>query len=211
MIKNIIFDLGGVIIDLDYYRTLQAFSNLGALEFDKVFTLSKQDHILDQYDTGKISSAEFRSALMQKLNITLSDAEFDSAWNAMLVGIPQARLDFLKNLKEKYKLILFSNTNAIHLKEVLNICKRQNGLNSFGNHFHKEYYSHILGRRKPDPEAFKTILLENNLNANETLFVDDLLQNILSAREVGLYALYFTPDKTLADISKFITTIDNGN
>lgn len=210
MIKNIIFDLGGVIFDLDYQRMSQAFNDLGALEFDKVFTLSKQDHILDRYDTGKISSAEFRSALMQKLNITLSDLEFDHAWNAMLVGIPQTRLEFLKNLKEKYKLILFSNTNAIHLKEVLNICKSQNGFNSFGNYFHREYYSHLLGRRKPDPEAFKTILLENNLKANETLFVDDLLQNVLSAREVGLYALYFTPDKTLFDILKFITTIDNG-
>jgi len=123
-IKNIIFDLGGVIIDIDYNRTAEAFRRLGAFNFDTVYTQSKQDHLFDDYEVGRIDSNSFRQTLQKKLDIQVNDEEFDSAWNAMLLDLPKKRLDFIKSLRGKYKVFLFSNTNDIHLKEVFNICQR---------------------------------------------------------------------------------------
>lgn len=203
-IKNIIFDLGGVIIDIDYNRTSEAFKKLGALNFDAVYTQSKQDDLFDNYDIGKINSATFRTILQKKLSITINDKEFDDAWNAMLLDIPQERLKFIKNLKNNYKVFLFSNTNDIHIKEVFNICQRQNGFNSFEGHFDKEYYSHIFGQRKPNPSSFSSILAENKLQASETLFVDDSMQHILGAKQAGLHTMHISKEKSIFDVLIFL-------
>jgi len=204
-IKNIIFDLGGVIINIDYNRTFEAFRKLGGLHFDALYSKSKQDDLFDQYEIGKISSHEFRSALQKKLCITINDEEFDRAWNAMLLDIPEERLDFIKSLKTTYKIFLFSNTNEIHLKELFNICQKQNGLNSFEGYFDKEYYSNIFGKRKPNASAFACILAENNLEASETLFVDDSWQHILGAKEVGLHTLHVSKEKDIFEVSAVIS------
>lgn len=203
-IKNIIFDLGGVIIDLDYNRTFAAFRKLGAANINAIYTQSKQDDLFDQYEIGKISSEVFRAALQKKLSIRVNLKEFDDAWNAMLLDIPQKRLDFIKRLKNDYKIFLFSNTNEIHLKEVFNICQRQNGFNSFKDYFDKEYYSNIFGKRKPDPAAFSLILTENKLTASETLFVDDSMQHILGAEEAGLHTMHISKERSIFDVLIFI-------
>lgn len=207
-IKNIIFDLGGVIIDIEYKRTSAAFRKLGALNFDEVYTQSKQDRLFDDYDVGKTSSAEFRAVLKKRLNLVVSNEEFDHAWNAMLLGLPRERLDFIKSLRRKYKVFLFSNTNDIHLKEVFNICNRENGFSTFDGYFDKEYYSNIFGKRKPNPESFTSILHENKLDADETLFIDDSLQHVLGARAARLHAIHLTPDKNIYDTVKFLAEID---
>ncbi len=210
-IKNIIFDLGGVIIDIDYTQTSKVFSALGAFNFDVVYTQSKQDHLFDDYDVGKINSDTFRDTLKKKLDIVVSNDEFDKAWNAMLLDLPKKRLDFIKELRKKHKTFLFSNTNDIHLKEVFNICQKQNGFNTFNDFFDKEYYSHIFGRRKPNPDAFIDILNENKLEANETLFIDDSLQHVLGAREAGLYAMHLSKDKSIFDVMIFMEEINSLN
>ena len=207
-IKNIIFDLGGVIIDIDYNRTADAFKKLGAFNFDVVYSQSKQDDLFDHYDIGKISSAEFRATLQRKLSIDITDKAFDDAWNAMLLDIPLKRLSFIKNLKNHYKVFLFSNTNDIHLKEVYHICQKQNGFNSFTGYFDKEYYSNTYGKRKPHPSSFSSILAENKLEASETLFVDDSMQHILGARQAGLHAMFLSKEKSIFDVSMFIEEIN---
>lgn len=203
-INNIIFDLGGVIIDIDYHKTSEAFLKLGASNFDASFTQSEQDALFDQYEIGKISSEIFRTSLQKKLSINVNDQEFDNAWNAMLLDIPQQRLNYIKSLKSHYKLFLFSNTNDIHLTEVFNICQKQNGFNSFEGYFDKEYYSNIYGKRKPNSSAFSSILTENQLNASETLFVDDSIQHILGAKQAGLHTMHISKDKSIFDVSTFI-------
>jgi putative hydrolase of the HAD superfamily len=203
-IKNIIFDLGGVIIDIDYEKTSEAFRKLGAFNFDDVYTQSKQDDLFNNYETGKITSDVFRNNLKKKLNIIATNEEFDCAWNAMLFDLPIKRLDFIKDLRRNYKTFLFSNTNEIHLKEVFNICQRQNGFNTFEGCFEQEYYSHILRKRKPHYEAFISILNEHNIIANETLFIDDLLQHVLGARAAGLYAIHLVSEKSIFDILSFL-------
>ena len=207
-IKNIIFDLGGVIIDIDYKKTSEAFRKLGVFNFDEVYTQSKQDHLFDDYEVGKLSSDTFRSILKKKLDIVATDEEFDNAWNAMLLDLPGERLDLIKNLRRNFRTFLLSNTNEIHLKEVFNICQRQNGFATFNGCFDKEYYSHIFGKRKPNRDAFISIINEHNLRPDETLFIDDSLQHVLGAREAGLYAIHLLPGKSLFDVLGYINEID---
>jgi len=203
-IKNIIFDLGGVIINIDYKLTSEAFTKLGASDFDKIYTQNQHDPLFDDYETGKISSKSFRDLLKQKLNIAVTDEVFDRAWNAMLLDLPLERLDFIKKLRKTYKVFLFSNTNEIHLKEFINICEKQNGFNAFNECFDKVYYSNILGKRKPCRDAFTTILNENSLNAEETLFIDDSLQHVMGAKEVSMQTIHLPHDKSILDLVEFI-------
>ena len=126
----------------------------------------------------------------------------------MLLDIPLPRLNLIKELEKDFVTILFSNTNDIHLKEVFNICKQENGFDSFTEYFDKEYYSHLFGKRKPDPEAFLAILHENRFNAEETLFVDDSLQHVLGARSAGIHAVHITNDKSIFDVVSFINEIN---
>ncbi|EKD72339.1 MAG: hypothetical protein ACD_45C00701G0010 [uncultured bacterium] len=208
-IKNIIFHLGGVIIDIDYNRTSEAFRKLGAFNFDAIYTQSKQDNLFDNYEVGKISSNIFRDALTKKLDISVKNEEFDNAWNAMLLDLPKNRLDFIKNLRKNYKIFLFSNTNEIHLRKVFDICQKQNGFNTFDNYFDKEYYSNIFGKKKPSPDAFISILNENNIEANETLFIDDSMQHILGARQAGLHATHLSNEKSIFHTVSFIENVNN--
>lgn len=108
-IKNIIFDLGGVVIDIDYKRTLAAFKQLGAFNIEEAYTQSKQDSLFDNYETGRISSKEFREHLKLKLDLESSDSVFDDAWNKMLLDLPGDRLEFIKSLRSNYRVFLFSS------------------------------------------------------------------------------------------------------
>lgn len=207
-IKNIIFDLGGVIINIDYNKTLDAFRKLGVTGIEAVYNQSKQDSLFDDFDTGKVKAAEFRERLTDKFDLRISDQEFDQAWNAMLLDLPMSRLEFVKSLREKnYKTYLFSNINEIHYPEVFDICNKENGIDNFDEYFDMQYYSHIFGQRKPNPQAFIAILNENGLLAEETLFIDDSIQHVLGARDSGLHAIHLTGEKTLECILDYINEL----
>ncbi len=210
-IRNIIFDLGGVIIDIDYTKTIEAFRKHGAHNIDVVYSQSKQDRLFDTFDIGKMSSTEFRRQLQEKLDISISDDDFDSAWNAMLLDLPMERLSFIMSLRESYGVYLFSNTNDIHLRKVFEICRDQNNVNDFSKYFIKEYYSHQLGMRKPNKESFLEIVKENRLIPSETLFIDDSLQHVLGARDAGLHAVHLTGGKSIFDLLDFIKQIEEIN
>lgn len=211
MIINIIFDLGGVIIGIDYPKTSDAFKALGGHEIDRVYSQRAQVSLFDEYDRGKISSEIFRKQLKEQLNIeNVSDSAFDIAWNAMLLNLPLERLAFIRSLKERYRVFLLSNTNEIHLKEVFNICSRDTrmGQEGFTQCFHRVYYSHEMGLRKPDKEAFEKIIHENGLVRDETLFIDDSEQHVRGALAVGIHAIYLDlTNKKPADLADI--TIDS--
>lgn len=208
-IKNIIFDLGGVIINIDYKLTSEAFFKHGAFNFDKVYSQSQQDSLFNDYETGKISSEEFRKILQSKLDISISDTQFDDAWNAMLLDLPIKRLEFIMELKQTYNVFLLSNTNEIHLKKVFEICQEENGFGTFNNSFDKEYYSHIIGMRKPNIDSFLHVLNNNNIVADETLFVDDSLQHIIGAKSLGIHTIYIDKNKSIFNVKSYIQEIDS--
>lgn len=200
-IKNIIFDLGGVILNIDFKLMHAAFERLGVKDFASVYALSRQDKIIDHFETGQITVDQFRQHMKTLFNLSISDEEFDNAWNAMLLDLPKQKADFIQQLREKHHLNIFllSNTNEIHLMKI----KKQHG-QLFQTCFHKEYYSNEVGNNKPNPEIFLQVLNENDLLAEETLFLDDTLQHVEAARNLGLHAELITKDFTIFDILKML-------
>ncbi|HLG02948.1 MAG TPA: HAD family phosphatase [Bacteroidia bacterium] len=188
MIRNIIFDLGGVIINLDTSATMHAFQSLGMKDFGALYTQSKQAALFDDFDRGKISAGDFRNALRQHLPPETTDAAIDAAWNAMLADIPVARLQLLENLKTKYRIFLLSNTNEIHVTAFSAYLQRQFGFADFSRYFEGGYYSCRIGKRKPDADAFLHVIMEHKLNPTQTLFIDDSRQHVEGALRAGLKA-----------------------
>lgn len=188
MIKNIILDLGGVILDVDYNRAVEAFANYNIKNFDNVYTQKKQALFFDQFEKGLISPEKFRAEI-RTMNPRLTDDEIDQAWNHMILETPPSRMAYLHTLSKNYNLYLLSNTNEIHIHAFTSYFETAYGKNTFSSLFKKMYLSSRMGMRKPEPEIFKTVISENNLNREETIFIDDSVQHITGARAVGLHAV----------------------
>jgi putative hydrolase of the HAD superfamily len=187
-IKNIIFDLGGVIINIDYNLLVQSFSKIGMPHFEEYFSQKNQREFFDEYEKGTISSVDFRAKLKEHCPPDTDDSAIDKAWNSMIMDIPKERLDLLMKVKKRYRTFLLSNTNEIHMKFIYGYLKDTFQQNNFSNYFEKVYLSYEMGMRKPDPEIFERVLAENNLNPKETLFIDDSIQHIKSAEKLRLQA-----------------------
>jgi FMN phosphatase YigB (HAD superfamily) len=200
--KNIIFDLGGVILNIDYQLTIDAFKKLGILDFEDRYSQAKQSPLFDALETGKISPAQFRDELREILNTKESDKALDKAWNALLLDFPSERLEVLKKVSKKYRTFLLSNTNEIHYQEYTNVLKREFGFKNLAPFFEKEYYSHQIGLRKPNSEVFEYVLNGNNLQAHETLFIDDSYQHIEAAQKIGLQTIWLQKGRTIEDVFK---------
>lgn len=196
-IKNIIFDLGGVIININYQLAVDAFKKLSAEGATIEFNQKAQSQLFDDYETGKISSEEFREMIRREYQVAGTDEQIDAAWNAMLLNIPQERIVLLQQLAKKYRIFLLSNTNAIHLTAFNKIIADNFPIPNLDAVFEKCYYSHLAGLRKPGTEIFERILTENNLNRAETLFIDDSIQHIESAQALGIKTLHLAPPLTI--------------
>jgi len=194
-IKNIIFDLGGVILNIDYNLTAQAFKNLGVSNFDELYSKAQQSELFDLMETGMVSNQEFRNGIRDIINLQLSDEEIDNAWNAMLLDLPFKRIELLKKLKaEGYRLFLLSNTNQIHYDAYTENLKNEHGVEGLEEFFEKTYFSHKIHKRKPLKEIFQFVLDDAELKAEETIFIDDSLQHVLGAKEAGINAFHLEGD-----------------
>jgi putative hydrolase of the HAD superfamily len=190
-VKAIILDLGGVILNIDYQRTIRAFELLlkNGANVEAFYTQAKQNQVFDLFEKGEISAADFRTDLKKIFGLQLSDHEIDAAWNAMLLDLPLERLTFVSELRKKYPVYLLSNTNEIHYQAF-----RKNIEETFDNpsiledFFDKTYYSHLIKQRKPTAAAFNYVLDDNQLNAYEVVFVDDSAQHIEGAMSLGIDA-----------------------
>jgi HAD superfamily hydrolase (TIGR01509 family) len=200
-IQNIIFDLGGVIINLDNKLTENAFASLGAKNFDKYFGHGFAASFFKDYEIGKITDQQFINELKSMINPDVPDEIVVNAWNALLLDFPAERIELLKRLGKKYRLFLFSNTNALHLEALRKIYRSTFSDGELDGHFEKSYYSNVLGLRKPDKASFEFIINENKLNPASTLFVDDALINVEGANAAGLKGFYLEPGKTIIDIN----------
>jgi putative hydrolase of the HAD superfamily len=198
--KNIIFDLGGVILNIDYRLTSQAFKNLGLENFDEKYSQAKQSHLFDRLETGAVAPEQFRQELKAYFSQTVSDTDLDNAWNAMLLDLPFQRIDLLKELSKKYRLFLLSNTNIIHYQAYSAYLKKTFGKMIFDEIFEKQYLSFEIGMRKPDKEIFDLVLNENKLLASETLFIDDSIQHIEGAGKTRISAYHLQPTETILDV-----------
>ena len=198
-ISAIIFDLGGVIMDIDVKRTLTAFSGLGLNNVHEYFGHGFAASFFSDHEAGRITDEEFLQEIKNLLGGEVSDEAVVEAWNALLISFPPERIRLLKELKNRYRLFLFSNTNAIH-QEKFNEIYRSAFSGELDGLFERAYYSHELGQRKPDTAGFEQIIKENSLDPRQTLFVDDALINVEGAIKVGLKGLYLPQGIFITDI-----------
>jgi putative hydrolase of the HAD superfamily len=196
-IENIIFDLGGVILNIDYQLTENAFKSLGLHDFSGMYTQASQTGLFDNYEKGNCSTAYFINALLDFLPPNTSANKVVAAWNAMILDFPIENLQLLQKLKSNYRIFLLSNTNDIHLQAVNRALKKVSTENNLSGFFEKTYYSFEMGMRKPDAEIFKKVCLENDLDYSKTLFIDDTEKHILGAKEFGLKTHLLTDGTTL--------------
>jgi putative hydrolase of the HAD superfamily len=199
-IRNIIFDLGGVILNLDNKRTEDAFVRLGAKDFRQYFGHGHAAAFFKDYEVGRITDQEFIHSIREMLGSdNITDQDIIEGWNALLLDFPAERIQLLKELGKTYRIFLFSNTNALHLAALRKIYAGSFDNGTLDEHFERTYYSHILGMRKPDQQSYEYILKENGLKGSETLFVDDAIINVEGAEAAGLRGLYLRPGVSLLD------------
>ena len=203
-VKNIIFDLGGVLINLNYHLTRKAFEDLGVQDFDAFYTQHKANPLFENLEVGAIEPEAFYEALRATTGLKLTNTQLEFAWNAMLLDFPVERLAWLDQIKSKYNIYLFSNTNAIHYKAFTSIYAQTAPMIDFNpdfNHFFKTaYYSHTLGQRKPAVAAFEAVLAKSGLDPAQTLFIDDTISNIEGAQKAGLQTLFLSGGLTVQDL-----------
>lgn len=199
-IKNIIFDLGGVIIGIDYHSTINRFKEIGVSNFDKMFGQFKQTELFDLYEKGLISPENFRESIKNISGISIQNDLFDNAWNAMILELPLRNIQLLRNLKKHYNTFLFSNTNEIHLDYFFNYVEQKLEVRDFESLFNKAYYSCRMNKRKPDIDSFQVILDENGLHASETLFIDDTIINIEGALKAGIKTYHLQKGEEICEL-----------
>lgn len=192
-IRNIIFDLGGIFLNLNYQLTAQAFRRLGVTNFDELFTQHHANPLFEQLETGQLSNDHFFQSIRELTELSLTNEQITDAWNAMMLDMPAERISWLQSVAEQYEVYLFSNTNAIHYACFENICQRDLGSTNFNALFRFAGYSHQLGFRKPAADSYRQLLDKLQLAAAETLFIDDTPGNISGAQAAGLNTLFLPP------------------
>lgn len=199
-VKNIIFDLGGVILDIDYTRIEDAFRQLGAKDFDGVYSQEKQAPFFSAFERGDITPSQFRKELRAYLPPKVTDNEIDAAWCAMLGELPSKRIVILKMLRKMgYRLFLLSNTNSIHIRAFTEYLDETYGKDLFKSLFEKVYYSSQIGMRKPTQKIFRHVMKEHQLKPSQTLFIDDSEQHIEGAKKTGLNVHWLQEPETIND------------
>lgn len=199
-IKNIIFDLGGVFLNIDFQLTNKAFKDLGVDRFETTFNQHHVNDLFELLETGKLSDNDFYDAFRKESETNLTNEQIKNAWNALLLDFPEERIQWLEEIKGKYNIYLFSNTNQIHYDQFITDFAKAFPGKDFNNYFIKAYYSQTLGLRKPYANSFQKILKEQALKPSETLFIDDTLKNIEGAQSVGLQTVHLVAPFTVLDL-----------
>ncbi|MDB5116162.1 MAG: putative hydrolase of the superfamily [Mucilaginibacter sp.] len=202
-IKNIIFDYGNVIFNIDFNRVAEAWKKLGITNANEFYGHRQQDQVFNALERGEISPADFRDRIRELTHKPeLTDEQIDGAWNKIFVGIPKGNHELLLQLKDKYRTFLLSNINAIHYDYVHDYLKKEFNMDNNEHLFEKTYYSHLTGKRKPEAEIFEQVLQENNLDPAETLFIDDSPQHLETAKKLGMQTYLMTAPDTIQQYFK---------
>ena len=200
-LPNLLFDFGGVIINIDYQHTLDAMRRLHRHGSTIDFTQAAQSELFDLMETGRLTPQEFREGLRTTYELDATDEQLDAAWNALLLDVPAERLALIAELRAQgHETALLSNTNQIHIEEINRVLRRQYGFEQgIADCLDRVFYSQQVGLRKPGEEIFRHALREMNWKPEETLFIEDSSQHIETARRLGLHTLFLAPPLTLTD------------
>ena len=200
MIKNIIFDFGGVLFNIDYFKTEECFKDLGYENFNEMYSQYKASDLFANLETGHITAEDFLQTVKAAGPAGVSEEDIIIAWCAMLLGFRKQSFLFLEELKKTYNLYLLSNTNIIHYHYFHPLADKELHLKPLEKYFTKAWYSHEIGYRKPNPDIFEYILQDGNLEPEETLFVEDTEINLPPARSLGMKTHLINPGDTIEKI-----------
>jgi len=198
--KNIIFDLGGVILDVDYNLTRTAFEKLGVTHFDEMYSQANADKLFQKLETGEITDDVFYKEFNRCTGLQLSDEEIRKAWDAMLLYFRGKSLEFLERIRPRYKTYLLSNTNYVHIAAFKETLHQQIGVKTLEEYFDEAFYSCEIGLRKPDAACYEWVLRNLKIEPDETLFIDDSLHNIQGAKKAGLQTIHLLPGMKIEDL-----------
>ncbi|MBN2767427.1 MAG: HAD family phosphatase [Paludibacteraceae bacterium] len=195
-ISTLIFDFGGVIINLDLPACIQKINTLGIPDVVKYLSNYGQAGFFLKFEKGEISTNEFRNEIRKLSTKTLTDTQIDDAWCEFLQDIPQHKLDVIEKLKSEYRVILLSNTNPLHIEQsaTREFAKRGKKIDDY---FDECYLSYKMKMTKPDREIFDTLLKKENVKPEDCLFLDDGPKNINSAKALGINSILINPAEKL--------------
>lgn len=187
--EALLFDLGGVLYDIDVDLTVKAFEALGLKDFDRLYNLKGQTDLFDALETGKIGKAEFESAVLKHFPENPGPGKIAEAWQALLIGMPEENIALLKKLRQQYRLFLLSNTNIYHLELIDEQMRTEFGISELRDLFDKTYFSFEIGLRKPDLPYYEYVIRDASLRPEASLFIDDNEDNVKGAIRAGLQAV----------------------
>jgi len=199
-IKNIIFDFGGVIINIDFNLSINAFKKLGFLKIEEVIFKPDNSRLLLMMERGQMTTEEFYTEIRKSSGLSLSDKEIEIAWNALLLDIPEKRIRLLEKLRNNYRIFLLSNSNVIHYKKYMTGLYNKYGYSGFDKLFEKAWFSHDLKMNKPNQDIFNYSLNDARLIPEETLFIDDTKINTDAASKTGMKVYYLKTGEEISEL-----------
>ncbi len=199
-IKNIILDLGGVILDLDFESSIRQFKKLGITDIVDLYHIPEHYPFFKQFEKGLITPGQLRNEIRKATGNNIPDEEIDAAWNIISAGFTKGSIETVIKLKSRFRLFLLSNTNAIHEVYYHNQLFEGHGIKNLAEIFEKVYYSHDLHMRKPDAEIFEFVLNDSHLIPGETLFIDDTLVHIEAASSLGIKTYHLCPPQRIEEV-----------
>ena len=203
-IRAIIFDIGNVLIDIDYPKTITHFQALATIDFKSIVSYHQQIDIFNQFEKGKVTIDEFVTTLKQYLRDDVTREQIIAAWNTMLVYYPEQKINLLRTLKAKgFQLYALSNINELHIAEMNSKVHAHFGIDAFSSLFDKAYYSNEVGFRKPEKELYEILLQETAILPQEMLFIDDKLENLVPAEKLGIQTFHLLHPNDLYELLPF--------
>lgn len=194
-IKNIIFDFGNVLFDLELGAISRELKQLTGSQFESIKNKLDQSGVFQLYETGGITTEEFVDTLCRAARPVLEPERVIYAWNSIFVGMPRERFDRVLELRQHYQVFLLSNINDLHARWIDDYLWREHNMEDFqARYFDAVYYSHLIRLRKPDREIYEYVLADAELVPEESVFIDDLEENIETARQLGIRTIHKTPD-----------------
>ena len=199
--RNIVFDLGGVLLNIDYHKTTAAFAQLGVQDFDSLFSQQNANELFEKLETGSIREDDFYAAVARYCAPGTNITQMEQAWNAMLLNFRTDAIEHLQLLRQQeYNIYLLSNTNSIHLRAFEKILLAETGFPSITPFFNKAYYSHQIGLRKPHAEVYRFVAEDIGVKPEELFFIDDSIQNVQAAIANNWKAYHLLPGQKIQDI-----------
>ena len=200
-VKNILFDLGAVLIDIDFEKVCKSFEKIGIKDFENQYSQLSASTLFEDLEKGKISDTFFYEEIQKQLQSNIPSKEIKNAWNSILLDFRIDTMQYLTDLKKEYNLFLLSNTNAIHLTEINLLAQQQLHVDELDVYFTKAYYSFKMGMRKPNADIFEFVLQDAGIIAEETIFIDDSKPNIITAQQLGFKTHLLLPQERVEKLS----------